>query len=99
MADNPSMTGLRESLSRNGRPVVVLVFMGVAGDRSALIADSLVGIIARMTPRVRMRQVLGIDLLDGDSVEVTNFCEYEVNQSGPHRHRDSTHHDYSLKTG
>ena len=33
MADDPSTTGLRESLSRNGRPVDVLVFMGVAGDR------------------------------------------------------------------
>ena len=47
-------------------------------------ADSLVGVIARITLRVRVRRVLGIDILDGDSVEVTNFCEYEVNQSGPH---------------
>lgn len=80
MADDPSTTGLRESLGRNDHPVVVLIFMGIAGDLLALATDSLVGVITWIELRVRMQQVLGIDVLDGDGVEVTNFCEREVNQ-------------------
>ena len=74
MADDPSTSGLRESLGGNDDPVVVFILMGVTSDLLALAADSLVSVIAGVALRVRVQQVLGVDMLDRNGVEVTNFC-------------------------
>ena len=55
MTDNPSAAGLRECLGRNDDPVVVLILMGVTGDLLALTANSLIGVITRITLRVRVQ--------------------------------------------
>ena len=73
MTDDPSTSGLRESLGRNDDPIVVFILMGVTSDLLALAADSLVSVIAGVTLRVRVQQVLGVDMLDRNGVEVTNF--------------------------
>ena len=73
MADNPSATGLRESLGRNDDPVVVLILMGVAGNLLTLTANSFVGVITGISLRVRVQQVLGVHVLDRDGVKVTNL--------------------------
>jgi len=74
MADNPSTTGLRECFGRNDDPVVVVILVGVTGDLLALTADSLVGVITWITLRMRVQQILCIDMLDRNGVKVTNFC-------------------------
>lgn len=73
MADNPSTASLREGLGRNDNPAVVLIFMGVTSDLLTLTADSLIGVIAWITLRVRVQQVLGVNMLDRNGVEITNF--------------------------
>ena len=74
MADDSSTTGLRESLCGNNNPVVVLIFMGVTRNLLALAANPPVGVITWVALRVRMQQVLGVHMFDGNGVEVTNFC-------------------------
>ena len=83
MADNPSTAGLRECLGRNDDPVVVIILMGVTGDLLALTANSLVGVITWITLRVRVQQVLRIDMLDCNGVEVANFCRGKPISGGP----------------
>jgi len=83
MADNPSTAGLRKCLGRNDDPVVVLIFVGVTGDLLALTADSLVGVITWITLRVRVQQILCVDMLDRNGVKVTNFCRGKPISGGP----------------
>jgi hypothetical protein len=83
MADNPSTAGLRECLGGNDDPVVVFILMGVTGDLLALTANSLVGVITWIALRVRVQQVLCVDMLDRNGVKVTNFCGGKPISDGP----------------
>lgn len=83
MTDNPSTTSLGESFGGNDDPVVVLILMGITSDLLALTADPLVGVFTRITLRVRMKQVLGADMLDSNRVKVTNFCRRKPINSSP----------------
>ena len=74
VADDPSTAGLRKGLGRDDDPVVVFILVGIARDLLALTADSFVRVIVGVTLRVRVQQVLGVDMLERNGVEVTNFC-------------------------
>ena len=54
MADNSSTASLRESLSGDDDPVIVLILMGVTSDLLTLAADSFIGIIAGVALGVRV---------------------------------------------
>ena len=77
MANIPTTASLRESLSRNDNPVVVLIFMEITGNLLTLTADPPVGVIVWITLRVQVQQVLGFDVLDRNGVEVVDFCGHD----------------------
>lgn len=74
VADDPPAAGLWESLGGDDHPVVVLILVGVTSNLLALTTDSFVGVVTGVELLVRVEQVLGIHMFDGDGVEVTNFC-------------------------
>lgn len=77
MVNIPSTASLRESLSRNDNPVVVLIFMGITGNLLTLTADPPVGVIVWITLRVQVQQVLSFDVLDRNGVKVMDFCGHD----------------------